>query len=269
VNGDGYADVIVGAHRFHNGQTDEGRAFVYYGNEGLGRRTHPRQQRTDGTTDIVPPGWSNSETQFRIRADMLSIYGRTRLQMEQEVKPLGVPFDGQGTISGNPFDIGSDGVISFNRLVTGLSPGTAYHWRVRAKYDLVKTPFQRNGPWVHLPAAGGWNETDLKTAGGLVEVPPRHAPPGFDLLAGGANPGRGQCAVTLVMARRARVGVEVVDVQGRTVAVLVQGEAFEAGAHVLRGDGRERRGLEAPAGVYFVRARAGGETRIRKVVLVR
>jgi hypothetical protein len=31
VNGDGYADVIVGAYEFDNGQLDEGRAFVYHG----------------------------------------------------------------------------------------------------------------------------------------------------------------------------------------------------------------------------------------------
>ncbi|MBK7445971.1 MAG: FG-GAP repeat protein [Ignavibacteria bacterium] len=31
VNGDGYSDVIIGAIRFHNGQTDEGAAFVYHG----------------------------------------------------------------------------------------------------------------------------------------------------------------------------------------------------------------------------------------------
>ncbi|MDW8328155.1 MAG: integrin alpha, partial [Anaerolineales bacterium] len=31
VNGDGYSDVIVGARYFDNGQTDEGRAFVYHG----------------------------------------------------------------------------------------------------------------------------------------------------------------------------------------------------------------------------------------------
>jgi hypothetical protein len=31
VNGDGYGDVIVGAYLFDNGQTDEGRAFVYLG----------------------------------------------------------------------------------------------------------------------------------------------------------------------------------------------------------------------------------------------
>lgn len=31
VNGDGYADVIVGASHFSNGQSNEGAAFVYYG----------------------------------------------------------------------------------------------------------------------------------------------------------------------------------------------------------------------------------------------
>jgi PKD repeat protein len=37
VNGDGYDDLIVGAYAYDNGQTDEGRAFVYYGSSaGLG-----------------------------------------------------------------------------------------------------------------------------------------------------------------------------------------------------------------------------------------
>ena len=31
VNGDGYSDVIVGAPCYDNGQTDEGRAYVYHG----------------------------------------------------------------------------------------------------------------------------------------------------------------------------------------------------------------------------------------------
>ncbi|RMG44335.1 MAG: hypothetical protein D6718_10260 [Acidobacteria bacterium] len=37
VNGDGYADVIVGAYHYHNGEATEGRAFVYHGSaSGLG-----------------------------------------------------------------------------------------------------------------------------------------------------------------------------------------------------------------------------------------
>jgi hypothetical protein len=34
VNGDGFSDVIVGAHQYDNGQTNEGRAFVYHGSAG-------------------------------------------------------------------------------------------------------------------------------------------------------------------------------------------------------------------------------------------
>ena len=33
VNGDGYSDVIVGAMGYDNGQTDEGKVFVYYGSK--------------------------------------------------------------------------------------------------------------------------------------------------------------------------------------------------------------------------------------------
>ena len=37
VNGDGYSDVIIGANRFDNGQTDEGKTFVWFGSSsGLG-----------------------------------------------------------------------------------------------------------------------------------------------------------------------------------------------------------------------------------------
>ena len=31
VNGDGYSDVLVGAYRYDNGETDEGRAYLYHG----------------------------------------------------------------------------------------------------------------------------------------------------------------------------------------------------------------------------------------------
>jgi hypothetical protein len=40
VNGDGYSDVIVGANRYDNGQTDEGQAFAYHGSP-VGLATSP------------------------------------------------------------------------------------------------------------------------------------------------------------------------------------------------------------------------------------
>ncbi len=52
-HGDGYADVIVGACLYDNGQTDEGGAFVYYGNAGDGLDLLPRQMRADGSAPIA------------------------------------------------------------------------------------------------------------------------------------------------------------------------------------------------------------------------
>jgi hypothetical protein len=49
VNGDGFADVIVGAHQYHNGETDEGRASVYHGS-GSGLATTPAWTAESGQT---------------------------------------------------------------------------------------------------------------------------------------------------------------------------------------------------------------------------
>jgi len=50
VNGDGYSDVIVGSPGYDNGQSDEGRAFIYYGGMCLGCEIDGRCI-ADGTTN--------------------------------------------------------------------------------------------------------------------------------------------------------------------------------------------------------------------------
>ncbi len=61
VNGDGYADVIVGAPGYANGQSSEGGAFVYYGNGGPGVALRPRQLRAG----FIPPPFACSVSQTR------------------------------------------------------------------------------------------------------------------------------------------------------------------------------------------------------------
>jgi hypothetical protein len=42
INGDGYADIVIGASNYSNGQADEGSAFIYYGSaSGLGSNGTP------------------------------------------------------------------------------------------------------------------------------------------------------------------------------------------------------------------------------------
>jgi hypothetical protein len=162
VNGDGYADVIVGAPNYDNGQADEGRAFVYYGNGGRGVALRPRQLCTDGSTPIAHLGMSDSTNSFILALTGKTPFGRGKVTLEYEIKPLGVLFNGQNTITLPMWlDTGIQG-IEIPTSCSGLSVGTPYHWRVRLQYNPATTPFQQRSRWLTMPW-NGWQETKLKT----------------------------------------------------------------------------------------------------------
>jgi uncharacterized repeat protein (TIGR01451 family) len=162
VNGDGYADVIVGANSYDNGQTDEGRTFVYYGNGRDGLDLRPQQRRSDDTAPIAFTGWSESRDSFRLSALGRTPFGRNSVKLEWEVKPLGTPFDGTGTgRSATWIDTGTAGAV-LNETISGLTSGTSFHWRVRLLYNAATCPFQQASRWFTVPW-NGWNETDLST----------------------------------------------------------------------------------------------------------
>ena len=73
----------------------------------------------------------------------------------------------------------------------------------------------------------------------------------------------------LELGHAARVSAEVVNVEGRRVAVLTAGAWFEPGLHRIDWNGCDRRGSAMPAGNYFIRVEAGGESRTWKAVLIR
>ena len=54
------------------------------------------------------------------------------------------------------------------------------------------------------------------------------------------------------------------DIQGRAVRRLSVSPLAAPAPRALTWDGRDSAARVAPAGVYFVRARAGGQTRVRQ-----
>ncbi len=101
--------------------------------------------------------------------------------------------------------------------------------------------------------------------------------PAADVPAAGAgmdlslhpNPFNPLVGVRIDLARAGPVEITVHDLLGRRVAVLYRGE-LPAGTSRIDWDGRNDRGLEEPAGVYFFRARGtDGDTAAVKGVLVR
>ncbi len=165
VNGDGYSDVIMGAMRYDNGQTDEGRVYMFYGNGGGGLDRIPRQARADGTSPIALLGRSELSDSFRLRLKGRTPAGRGRVRMEYEVKPLGVPFDGTVIQRTGLMDTGAPGASGsffsgFDQLVSGLLSGRPYKWRSRSASD---NPLFPRSPWLSLPGNAP-TETDLRTA---------------------------------------------------------------------------------------------------------
>ncbi len=164
VNGDGYADVIVGANLYDKGETDEGVAFLYYGNGGDGLDVTPRQLRTDGSVHVAPLGISDSETAIQLRLTGRMPMGREQVKLQWQIAPLGTPFTATDVISGASVDwtdtLTTGVVISQN--VAGLAPNTPYHWRVRLLYRPGNRMGQPAGRWIHIPW-NGWTEQDFRT----------------------------------------------------------------------------------------------------------
>ena len=162
VNGDGYSDVIVGAYGFDNGETNEGRAFLYYGNGGPGLALIPQQLTADQKAPVAPLGRSKDSDAFTLVMLGRTPYGRAKVKLECEVKRYGIDFDGLGTkTSAEWMDTGTEGV-EILKLVTGLSNDTLYHWRVRLLYNPATSPFQQKSRWFTFPV-NGWQEADLRT----------------------------------------------------------------------------------------------------------
>lgn len=102
---------------------------------------------------------------------------------------------------------------------------------------------------------------------GFVDVPPA-APRGLSLSAG-PNPTRAGAVITLSLPRAAdAVRVNVLDASGRSIARLHDAGAG-AGVLTLAWDGRLADGSLAPAGLYLVHARVGGDLLSRRLAVVR
>ena len=169
VNGDGYSDVLVGAYAYDNGVTDEGRAFLYYGNAGLGLAVRPRQLRSNATTPIDHLGVSDQHNCFYVAALGRSPMGRDRLKLEWEAKLLGTALNGSGTSAGASFQDTQTGGYSFSEKVDGLTESKAYHWRARFRYRPGNLMGLVASRWFS-PFPNGWQEQDLKTGASPLAV---------------------------------------------------------------------------------------------------
>ncbi len=167
VNGDGYADLVIGADQYNEALVNEGKVFVYYGN---GRSGVPLALRQLNNTlqPVALLGRTDSDS-FRVNLTVSTPFGRGKFKEEIEVKPLGVRFNGDRTLRRAAW---ACPVLPASAIVEAgdLRYGVPYHWRIRILYNPATTPWMPASRWVTVPW-NGWNEQDLRTPGSSIYLP--------------------------------------------------------------------------------------------------
>jgi choice-of-anchor B domain-containing protein len=92
---------------------------------------------------------------------------------------------------------------------------------------------------------------------------------GLRLAAPAPNPFRGSTRISFDLPAAGRTRLEVFNVAGRRVAVLLDGERVAAGSHAVTWRGEDERGRLVAPGVYFARLTAADGERTRKLVRIR
>jgi len=104
----------------------------------------------------------------------------------------------------------------------------------------------------------------------IVAVPIETLGPTMDLALETCAPspfGR-EVRLGFVMPRAGQARLTIHDLQGRTIATLMDGPA-DAGTHRVSWDGRDHAGREAQTGVYFARLEGAGQVRCRRLSRIR
>jgi hypothetical protein len=268
VNGDGYADVIIGAYKYDNGESNEGKAFVYLGNEGDGLDRIARQARANDSAPIDLLGLSDSGSSFRLKALGRTPAGRGRVRLQWEVKPAGVPFDGTGLVTGPAFTTSAPtsagSSVPLSALVTALTPEILYHWRLRVLSD---SPFFPRSRWLWHPGNAS-SEGDLRTGESTIGISSSPQAPPLLLEHSVPNPFTTSTRFTYTLPKADHLRLAIYDVAGRQVAVLSDGAAGP-GHYQASWNGHSASGNPLAAGVYFLRCEFAGAIETQKIVLKR
>ena len=89
------------------------------------------------------------------------------------------------------------------------------------------------------------------------------------LLEAGPNPFEQSLGLRFALDRASGVTLDVLDLGGRRVRRVMDGQLQAPGAQNAAWDGRDEAGRVAPAGVYVLRLSAAGETRTLRCVRMR
>jgi len=151
VNGDGFADLLIGRPGPDASGSEAGHAALYlgnslYGSSGTGRPVPLAYQ--GGTAELLVPEGRLDDAAIDLSLFARSPWGRTDGRLEVELKEHGVPFDGSSLVTTSWTDPGVAGSRLTASLSSGLAEGTSYRYRVRVAWRPSQAPVGSFGPWL-------------------------------------------------------------------------------------------------------------------------
>ncbi len=162
----------------------------------------------------------------------------------------------------------SGGVLALAPVVPGQPSGVAWATGLTAAADYRVGP---DGSFWYLRQAVN-NQNNSGSLRRIVYTgapgPPPSGPFAFS-IAVSPQPAVGQATITYTPTAASRLSVYVHDLSGRLVRTLLEDSERASARQDLTWDGRDDAGATLPAGVYLVRATAGGLVRTQRLVLVR
>ncbi|HTE23769.1 FG-GAP-like repeat-containing protein, partial [Flavitalea sp.] len=160
INGDGYSDIIIGAPGYDDANTDEGRAFLYNGNEfTFNKRNNLRMYNSDLTTPINSSNFVMGN--FGAGLFAKSFLGRNKGKMVWETRLNYNAYSGSPITNSTFFtsqqgaytDLGLAGVELKNIINKLLGSGRYTKLRARVKYNpATAITGQVYGPWRNVSA---------------------------------------------------------------------------------------------------------------------
>ncbi|HEU5394287.1 MAG TPA: FlgD immunoglobulin-like domain containing protein, partial [Candidatus Methylomirabilis sp.] len=202
----------------------------------------------------------------------------------------------QGTrIVSEPFPLAGDcpGINRFDALQTSLCAGTKARAWLTYPNSLIAAVERRDSVGVvadtarsillgasleEIPSAVRRNLFLYRTLVEEFEIPmcyvtsgvdgPAAAAPALQVRGAAPNPFNPSTAIRFTLGRPSKVRIQVFDVSGALVRVLVDGNV-PAGEHRVLWDGRDGRGRDLASGAYFYRIEAAGASESRKLILLR
>ena len=225
--------------------------------------------------------WADFDLGAIYRANLDGTAVTAWLTLTAGTRPYGVALDGTGRVYWTDYNGGTirransdaSGVVT---LLSGLAnptylaidvAGARMYWADGgAGSQRIRRAAISGGAITNLPCP-------LTTYGGLVfqpsttvATPEAAMPTEFALERPWPNPANGPIQVRFSLPHETAVRLAVYDLQGREVAVLADG-VMPAGSHE-QAWGARGAPAPTPAGIYFVRLTAAGQTWVRRVVRI-